>query len=108
MNQSLPRDYIQDSPLTNFAQLREAFPQKIQGSYGVFEKLSIAENVYRESRRKRHYLKPSDYLFSVSENGVAAKELERQLGGVTYKCAWRIAKSVQLVSMWKATGTQTQ
>ena len=29
----------------------------------------------------------------MSKNGVAVKELERQLG-VTYKCAWRIAKSV--------------
>ena len=27
------------------------------------------------------------YLFSTSKHGVAAKELERQLG-VTYKCAW--------------------
>ena len=31
------------------------------------------------------------YLFSVSKNGVSGKELQRQLG-VTYKCAWRIAK----------------
>lgn len=34
------------------------------------------------------------YLFSVSKNGVSAKELERQLG-VTYKTAWRIAKHVR-------------
>lgn len=34
------------------------------------------------------------YLFSVSKNGVSAKELERQLG-VTYKCAWRIAKQIR-------------
>ncbi len=36
------------------------------------------------------------YLFSVSKNGVSAKELERQLG-VTYKCAWRIAKQIRLL-----------
>lgn len=34
------------------------------------------------------------YLFSQSKNGVSAKELERQLG-VTYKCAWRIAKKIR-------------
>jgi len=36
------------------------------------------------------------YLFSNARNGVAAKELERHLG-VTYKCAWRIAKQIRLL-----------
>src|SRR5262245_52532312 len=34
------------------------------------------------------------YLFSVSKNGVAAKELQRTLG-VTYKTAWRMAKQIR-------------
>ncbi len=34
------------------------------------------------------------YLFSVSKNGVSAKELERHLG-VTYKAAWRMAKQIR-------------
>ena len=34
------------------------------------------------------------FLFSVSKNGVAAKEIERQLG-VTYKTAWRIANKIR-------------
>lgn len=34
------------------------------------------------------------YLFSISKNGVSAKELERQLG-VTYKTAWRMAKQIR-------------
>lgn len=34
------------------------------------------------------------YLFSQSRNGVAAKELERELG-VTYKTAWRMAKEIR-------------
>jgi transposase len=36
------------------------------------------------------------YLFASSKNGVAAKELERQLG-VTYKTAWRMAKQIRLL-----------
>lgn len=36
------------------------------------------------------------YLFSASRNGVAAKELQRQLG-VTYKCAWRMAKQIRVL-----------
>lgn len=34
------------------------------------------------------------YLFSTSKNGVAAKELQRQLG-VTYKTAWRMARQIR-------------
>lgn len=34
------------------------------------------------------------YLFSVSKNGVSAKEIERQLG-VTYPTAWRICKLIR-------------
>jgi transposase-like protein len=36
------------------------------------------------------------FLMSQSKNGVAAKELERQLG-VTYKCAWRMAQQIRLL-----------
>jgi transposase-like protein len=36
------------------------------------------------------------FLFSVSKNGVSAKELQRQLG-VTYKCAWRIANKIRVL-----------
>ena len=34
------------------------------------------------------------YLFTTTRHGVAAKELERQLG-VTYKCAWRMAHEIR-------------
>ena len=34
------------------------------------------------------------YLFTTTRHGVAAKELERQLG-VTYKCAWRMAHAIR-------------
>ncbi len=34
------------------------------------------------------------YLFATSRHGVAAKELQRQLG-VTYKTAWRMAHEIR-------------
>lgn len=34
------------------------------------------------------------YLFTTTRSGVSAKELQRQLG-VTYKCAWRMAKEIR-------------
>ena len=45
----------------------------------------------RTSVRKWFY---AMFLFSSSRHGVAAKELERQLG-VTYKCAWRMAHEIR-------------
>ena len=41
------------------------------------------------------------YLFSVSKNGVSAKELERHLG-VTYKTAWRMCKQIRLLMAQEA------
>jgi transposase len=34
------------------------------------------------------------FLFTTTRNGVAAKEIQRQLG-VTYKCAWRMAAEIR-------------
>jgi hypothetical protein len=39
------------------------------------------------------------FLFTTTRNGVAAKELQRQLG-VTYKTAWRMAKEIRLYMAW--------
>ena len=36
------------------------------------------------------------YLFTTTRNGVAAKEIQRQLG-VTYKCAWRMGHQVRIL-----------
>ena len=36
------------------------------------------------------------YLFGVGKNGVSAMELQRHLG-VTYKCAWRMARQIRLM-----------
>ena len=49
---------------------------------------------FEKSRTPLHKWFYAMFLFSTSRHGVAAKELQRQLG-VTYKCAWRIAHEIR-------------
>ncbi len=53
-----------------------------------------AGTLMHRSRTPLHKWFYAMHLFSVSRHGVAAKELERQLG-VTYKCAWRMAHQIR-------------
>lgn len=50
----------------------------------IFEKSSTPLTVWFEAM----------YLFSISKNGVSAKEMQRHFG-VTYKCAWRMASQIR-------------
>jgi transposase-like protein len=54
----------------------------------------LADTIFHKSSTSLKNWFFAMYLFSVSKNGVSAKELERQLG-VTYKCAWRMAKQIR-------------
>jgi len=56
----------------------------------------LAETIFRKSETSLWNWFYAIYLFSVSKNGVSAKEIERQLG-VTYKTAWRMAKQIRLL-----------
>ena len=56
----------------------------------------LAETIFRKSETSLWNWFYAIYLFSVSKNGVSAKELERHLG-VTYKTAWRMAKQIRLL-----------
>ena len=49
---------------------------------------------FEKSRTPLQYWFFAMYLFCASRNGVAAKELQRQLG-VTYKCAWRMGHEIR-------------
>ena len=49
---------------------------------------------FEKSRTPLHKWFLAMYLFTTTRHGVAAKELERQLG-VTYKCAWRMAHELR-------------
>ena len=52
--------------------------------------------IFEKTRTPLTYWFYSIYLYTVTRNGVAAKELERQLG-VTYKTAFRMAKHIRIL-----------
>lgn len=56
----------------------------------------VANTIFHKSSTKLTNWFMAIFLFSQSRNGVSAKELERVLG-VTYKCAWRMAKQIRLL-----------
>jgi transposase len=56
----------------------------------------LADTIFRKTTTPLWNWFYAIYLFSVSKNGVSAKELERMLG-VTYKTAWRMAKQIRLL-----------
>ena len=53
-----------------------------------------AGTIFEDSRTPLQVWFYAIYLFTVSRNGVAATELQRALG-VTYKCAWRMARQIR-------------
>jgi len=61
-----------------------------------------AGTIFEDSRTPLQVWFYAIYLFTVSRNGVAATELQRTLG-VTYKCAWRMARQIRSL-MEKADG----
>lgn len=60
-------------------------------SYQLFP---LADTIFRKTTTPLKDWFYAIYLFSVSKNGVSAKELERHLG-VTYKTAWRMCREVR-------------
>jgi len=56
----------------------------------------LADTIFRKTTTSLWNWFYAIYLFGTSKNGVSAKELERHLG-VSYKCAWRMAKQIRLL-----------
>lgn len=54
----------------------------------------LAETIFAKSETPLTKWFQAIYLFSISKNGVSAKEIER-FAGVTYKTAWRMAKQIR-------------
>jgi hypothetical protein len=56
------REFVDLNPTATFSKLKEVFPKQIQGSLGVFDKLSRAEEIYSNWGHKRHYIKPTETI----------------------------------------------
>ena len=58
---------IEDNPQTTFSELKQIFPEKAQGSMGVFDTKEKAEEIYRRTNRVRYYIKP-DEIIQLADN----------------------------------------
>ena len=53
--------HVENNADITFSQLEKSFPKGLQGSYGCFDSVSEAENIYGGGR-KRHFLKPQELI----------------------------------------------
>ncbi|SHI16351.1 hypothetical protein [Desulfofustis glycolicus] len=67
---AIVKDYVQNHPGLNFGDLSEIFPKHLQGSHGVFNKESIANDIYQRTGHKRYYIKPEE-LIQLSDERIA-------------------------------------
>jgi len=56
------KHYVESNPATTFAELKTKFPDKIQGSFGVFDAKTKAEDIYQRWGHKRHYVNPDEEI----------------------------------------------
>lgn len=65
------RHYVDVNPETTLSDLQKLFPKDIQGSFGVFDKISIAEDIYDRWGHKRFYIKLEEVI-NLGDNQVIA------------------------------------
>lgn len=56
------REYVNRHPDITSSKLKEAFPDEIQGSFGVFALHAEAERIFQSWGHKRHYIKPEELI----------------------------------------------
>lgn len=64
------KNYVQLNPDITYAELEKIFPQRLQGSMGVFETTDNAQEIYDRTGHKRHYLKAEE-LIELSDSIIA-------------------------------------
>ena len=56
------KQYVSDNPDLTYDDLQSAFPKKLQGSIGVFNKLSYVISRYGDKNHKRHFIKDDEVI----------------------------------------------
>jgi hypothetical protein len=53
---------VEDRPKITFSELKKIFPDKTQGSMGVFDLKEKAEEIYQRTNKIRYYIKPEEVI----------------------------------------------
>lgn len=54
--------YAERKPEITFSELKQKFPNSIQGTFGVFDTKAVANEIFRASGRKRFYINPEEEI----------------------------------------------
>jgi RecB family endonuclease NucS len=56
------KEYVNNNPKLSLQELQEVFEKKLQGSYGVIDTYSHAEEIYKKRNIERHFISPDDII----------------------------------------------
>lgn len=66
--------FVENNPEITYAELKEKFPDKIQGSFGIFDTKEKANEIFQQTGRKRHYINPNEEIKVKDETITTCRE----------------------------------
>lgn len=80
------KKYVEDNPDVTYAELERVFPRKLEGSWGVFDTVEKAMEIFNRSKRKRHFLAPEEIIQLGDEKiAVCTQWGTRNIGNISKK-----------------------
>ncbi len=70
--------YVENHPNITYYELKQKFPDTLQGSFGVFESKSNAEDMFKRKGYKRYYIKPDEEIKLIDETICTCAEWNTQ------------------------------
>lgn len=64
------KHHVAERDEIDFSELEKHFPKKLQGSSGVFSSIEMANRIYEDTNRKRHFLKQEE-LIKLADSTIA-------------------------------------